>query len=517
MKNQTGGRVARATLAGVLVTLVVSIAAVATRIDNPALLKPFGTDEADYVRALSNGLVANYLGTNERSGVQFVREVAVEYKATGWARPFQEDWEKHDAAGLRHYHPPLGLYPMAALAGAGLRDERTLRLIPLVLGVLTCLCAGLLASLMADGRSRFASALIAGLLVASSPYHVAASTELSFHVAFGLLSTLTLVCLVMTSGTRHIGWWCAASASFALTILTVPYWLILLPPYLWVGWSTIRRTAGATRAALSALGAAVGALVVAWPPFLAHAAFVKPLMMYGGIILKPLPGTATTSSWLTQLGLTHWLTIVCVATGLAGLLWSRSRVPRSWIPAALFCAGFIVVNVRVAHMKPLYGSDLIAPLSALAAASAASLGPVPQSVVVVAALGVSLYARISTGRQDSTPPWRSEMDALSHSLSGARVLVTPRPAGAIVAYYAQDSHVVLDSGNATDVSELRASAARGEIDAVLQWGGTAEPGGAARELMRVDPDATFLIARTPVQLTRLAARPAIKKELTPTH
>lgn len=506
--NGFTGRGTSGWLAHVLVWLIVLIAAVATRIDHQALPRPFGTDEADYVRALSLGLRANYLGANERSGVAFVREVVSEYTNTGWARPFQRDWERRDAAGLRHYHPPLGLYPVAALAGAGQRVEEKLRLVPVAIGIAACLCAALLASLMTEGRARPIAALIAGLLVASSPYHVAVSTELSFHAAFTLLSTLALVCLVMTSRTGQLNWWYAASAMLGLTILTVPYWLVVVPPYLWVGWWTIRPSAGTARTALSGLAGIVAALLAAWPPFLASAGFVKPVLMYGGIILKPLPGGATSGTWLFELATTHWLLVGSLATGLAGMVWMRSRVPASLIPAALFCMVFLLVNARVAHMKPLYAGDLIAPLAALAAASLVALGPVLQASVAATALGLFVHAMVSTRAPDSVPMWRSEMDALSRSLNGARVLVTPRPAGALVAYYAQGSRVVLDSGDARDVSALRAAAARSDIDVVLQWGPTFEPGGVVRELMGTAPHASFTIDRTRVRLSRLRPLPA---------
>ena len=503
MIAMTWGRSTRRYLAWILVCSVVLIAAVATRTGQQTLGKPFGTDEADYVRAFSYGLASTFWGANERSGSEFALEVVNEFRTTGWARPFQRDWERLDAAGLRHYHPPLGLYPVAALTGAGVRDERTLRLIPVTLGVLACLCAALLASFMTEMRAQPIAALIAGLLVASSPYHMVASTELSFHAAFTLLSTLSLAFLVKTTRTGGTGWWCAASAAVGLTVLTVPYWIALLPPYLWVGWSVVRRETGVSRAATYGLGTIAATLLAAWPPFLVTAGFIKPVLMYGGIILKPLPGTATSTSWLVQLSTSHWLTIFCLASGLVWCVMARSRVPRQLIPVALYCAGFLLVTARVAHMKPLYGADLIAPLSALAAASVVALSPMLRLSVAGIALGLSVSAMVAANRLHEAPSWRSEMDAMSRSLKGARVLVTPRPAGAIVAYYAQDSHVVLDSGEATDVSALRAAANRNELDVVLQWGSSFEPGGVARELVARHPDASYMIGHTPVHLTRL--------------
>lgn len=502
----------RPVLLNAAVYVVVALAAVAARIDHPSLSKPFGTDEADYVRALSFGFGANYLGTRERTGFAFLRDVVREYRATGWARPFARDWEQEDAAGLRHYHPPVGLYPVAALVGRGVRHERTLRLVPVTLGVLTCVFAAMLAGSMTEPRGQPLASLVAGLLTASSPYHVAVSTELSFHAAFALLLTLCLLCLVMTTRRRTLGWWYAASAMFGLSVLTVPYWLLIVPAYTWVAWSTSRH-AGVTRTSLSALAIIVGTWLVAWPPFVLAAGAVKPALMYGGILLKPLPGSSTSGGWLAQLAATHWLTTLCLAAGLAGLALKRLRARPMWVPTAIFLAGFVLINARVAHMKPLYAGDTIAPLTAMAAASVVSVSPVLSVPAAVAATLSSIQTIVATRQQPLPTGWRTEMRALVRSLNGATVLVTPRPAGPMLTYYAAGARVVVDSSDVEDGRVLRQSAARGEMNAVLQWGPSAEPGGVARDLLRGEPDATFTIDQTVVRLTWLTAptgEPAVR-------
>ena len=229
--------------------------------------------------------------------------------------------------------------------------------------------------------------------------------------------------------------------------------------------------------------------------------------MYGGIVLKPLPGSATATSWLVRMAATHWLALGCLAAGLVGLTVKRLGVPTLLIPTVLYCTGFALVNARVTHMKPLYAADLIPPLSALAAASVVTLGSIVPALVAVTALGVSVQMLVSARARERPPTWRPEMDALSRTLRDARVLVTPRPAGAMVAYYAR-CEVVLDSANAADVAALRAAAARGEIDIVVQWGPRSEPGGLARELAGSSAHESFTIEQTRVQLTRLTPRPA---------
>jgi hypothetical protein len=58
--------------------VVVAAVAVSLRWRNADADSPFGTDEADYVRAMAYGPAAAYFGTHERSGLSLLRDVVAD-------------------------------------------------------------------------------------------------------------------------------------------------------------------------------------------------------------------------------------------------------------------------------------------------------------------------------------------------------------------------------------------------------------------------------------------------------
>lgn len=492
-------------------TLVVASGAV-VRWQSPGFDQMLGTDEADYVRAMSDGAAAAYLGSRERSGIAFATEVVDEYRRTGWARPFKRDWDADDAAGLRHYHPPLAFYPLGVLAGSGVTDERTLRTVPLATSLLACAAAFILALALLRGAApvvQVSLATAAGLLTAASPYHAEASMTIGSHAAFSLLSTLTLVALTRVVQTSEPRWWIAACAAFGLAILTVPYWALLVPAGLVAWWLGVPRARRVRQLGIGLL-AMLAATLVAWPPFVVEAAFTKPIFMYAGLIVNPLVEDSTPGRWLVDLARTHALLI---ALGLAGLaaapLLHRDQL-KAFLPAAIFVAGFIGLNLRVAHMKTLYASDVIAPMAALACALVGlAIGRLPRLAAATLAAGVAIAAATTMmwprgPVAPETLTWRQPLRELNDDLAGKRVLVTPRPAGAMVKYYVPAATVLLDSNHPDDVAELGRAVESGQIDAVLRWGGTTEPSGVAAGLIEAArPAGTTRVDETPVTWWRI--------------
>jgi hypothetical protein len=493
-----------------ILILAGSLSAVA-RLGHPGMDRMLGTDEADYVRALSLGLASNYFGLSERSGYTFVRQVFDEYRATGWARPFQRDWEAGDAAGLRHYHPPLSLYPLGFVNGPQTAGERALRTVPVVTSVLAVLATVWLAFVLLHGVSRSVQLLLsatAGTLVALSPYHIGASMEIGAHAAFSLLSTLVLVALSLAVRQREPRWWIAGCAAMGLAMLTVPYWALLVPPVLLVWWAVVRGEPRSRRTlGLGALAALV-ALLIGWPPFVVEAAFVKPALMYAGIILRPLSSSQTPGAWVIALSRSHVVLAVLTIGGLAlAPMLPRDRW-RALGPAALFVAGFFVLNLRVGHMKELYASDVIAASAALGVALfGLGLRKIHPRIAFVAAV-LALTAALVSGRGAFTSPagdsrWRAVLAGLDEEFAGERVLVTPRAAGAIVKYYAPRAEIVLDSDHPDDVKALRAAMGAHDIDVVFRWGSGWEPGGVAeRVTARLDPAGSANVSGTVVSWWR---------------
>jgi hypothetical protein len=465
-----------------------------------------GSDEADYVRAMEYGLTANYLGTRERSGVEFVSEVLREYRQTGWARPFDRDWRTGDAAGLRHYHSPVAFYPVAAVLGMGVRDEHALRLVPFVTGALGLLAAVLLSFELTATLPvpvRLVMSAIAGVLSAASPYHLVASHEISPHAAFALFSCLSLFGLTRTLRLPGRFWWIFACAATSLAALTVPYWVLLLPPVAWTWWRK-RRTHSQGASVAAGLVTAVLVALLAWPPFVLEVGFVKPILMYGGILLRPLQSVQTPGTWLLDLAQSHPVMAVLGLAGLTVLVKGRGATRWAAAPTLIFAVGFLVLNLRVGHMKPLYASDAVLPLAALACSTAgAALVAAAGRWAPVAAAGI-LIASVLAFRPvppapDGGADWRRVTAALEQQFSGERILVTPRPAGAVAKYYWRRTEVVLDSGHPNDVPAISQALTSGRIAAIVQWGRTFEPGGAAKGAVADRPkDGTAEVSGTTV-------------------
>jgi hypothetical protein len=91
--------------------------------------------------------------------------------------------------------------------------------------------------------------------------------------------------------------------------------------------------------------------------------------------------------------------------------------------------------------------------------------------------------------------WRDRLSELNERFAGQSILVTPRPAGAMVKYYLHDANVLLDSSHPDDRRAFSGRLASGQLQAVLRWGVTVEPGGFAGELIG---------SRAPTGATRVA-------------
>lgn len=440
----------------------------------------FGTDEADYARAMAYGPAAAYFGTHERSGFTFIQSVVSDYRATGWARPFKRDWDSGDSAGLRHYHPPVGLYPVAIMMSAGVTDERVLRRVPALTSALSCMAAVWLAWLLLPTTEvvpRAAAAATAGLLAALSPFHAQNGMELGSHALFSLASTLALCAIVRFSQSGARPWWRAAWVCTAVAMLTVPYWALLIPSLAWAGWNA-RGIVAPRRLVIDAALSAVATLLLVWPPFLLEAGFAKAILMYGGLLIRPL--MASHSSWITTPSLAHAVMLAMLVVTLIGVLTSSNVRLRAGVgaPVALFVIGFALLNARVTHLKPLYAGDVIAAAAALSV-MAVLIVPKRWTTVVAVAVALLLLAKTLSVTPPPSSEWRTKMAVLDRQLAGHQVLVTPRAAGAILVYYLRDSHVVLDSNDPGDRESILRQIADHRIDDVVRLGPDPETGGAA--------------------------------------
>jgi hypothetical protein len=478
------------------VTLAVIVIATLWRLNAASVSQMLGTDEADYVRAARYGSLAHYMASQERSGTAMLLEVIAGVRSGASPRPFNRDWDADDAAGLRHYHPPLALYPVAALARRGVTSEAGLRLPGVVYGILAALASALLAwRLLAAVPQgvQAAMAAAAGLLTASSPYHVLASTEIGPHALFSLLSTLVLAALTEAAWTGSRRWWLLACAVAGLTLLTVPYWALLVPPVLWVWWRGRPLNPRPWRTLGWGAVVAGAAATVAWPPFLLEAAFVKPILMYVGIVLEPL-GSRPPGQWVLNFSSSHRLFAAMTLGGIAAFPVHDQRTRARAIPALLFVMSFVLVNLRVGHMKPLYVADVVPALAAVAAGGVGALivyaarirrfNAGMASTALAAAVVVAAAPPIMNA---PTRQWHERLDQLGRQFESDRVLVTPRAAGAILKYYLPHTTIVLDSNHPADVPDLERQIGGGDLRAVIRWGNLTEPGGPAAAVTKARP------------------------------
>jgi hypothetical protein len=475
-----------------LILVIVAAAALIVRWRQPHLDIMLETDEADYVRASSYGAWANYIGARERSGAAFAGEVFKEYRRTGSSHAYAREWEADDASALRHYHPPLAFYPVGVLAGSGIRDERTMRAAPLVTGVLACLASALLAYVLLAGTApslRLLFSATAGMVTAASAYHALGSTTITPHAAFSLLSTITLLALTRAVQTSAARWWIAASALLGVTLLTVPYWTLLIVAALWVWMWGLREGRRSIRLLVYACISVAIAITIGWPPAILGLGMVKPVLLYLSIALHPPDVGRATGDWIPAFFLVHPLLTVLLLVGIVSLWVATPEQRRSAVPTLLFALGFFLLNLRVSYMKPLYVSDVIPATAALAAALsgwAAMKLPSRVSAIpgVVALTAAAVSVILVPAPQAASSGWRQTLSTLDTRFAGQHVLVTPRPAGAMVKYYLTRANIVLDSDDPGEVGALRAKLAAGGIDAVLGWGGAVDRNGAAVDATR---------------------------------
>jgi hypothetical protein len=474
-----------------LVLALVAMAALHVRQQQSHLDVMLDTDEADYVRASRYGPLASYIGSRERSGAVFAVEVIDDYRRTGSSHAYAREWDADDASALRHYHPPFAFYPVAMLTRLH-PDERTMRMVPLATGVLASVVSALLAYVLLAGSSvtvRLLFSAAAGVATAASPYHALTSTTIGPHAAFSLLSTLTLVALARAVQTSSARWWIAASASLGATLLTIPYWILLIVAGLWVWIWGLQEGRRSVRLLLLGCATALVVMTLAWPPGVLTLGMAKPVLLYLSIAMNPPDVGRAIGDWIPAFVRAHPLMTGLLLVGIAGLWLAPVRQRRAAVPALIFTIGFVLLNLRVSYMKPLYVGDVIPAAAALGCALAAmALTRLPSRITTSAAVVILVLVSGSAVRTAAvsrpSPDWRRALSELDERLAGQRLLVTPRQAGAMVKYYLPHTRVSLDSDDPGEVRQLREQLAEGNFDVVLAWNGVIDPRGASADVTR---------------------------------
>jgi hypothetical protein len=202
------------------------------------------------------------------------------FQANRWDAPELRDPQR--LLRLRHYHPPLTAYAVAA-AGRWGKDDRTLRVPFILAGCLTVsllyLCGVSLFAEQARSSSRSSDtrrspylprlvSLVCAVVLIATPAHIRASS----HALPWAFITLWLVALTWTllkyGETRGPGWIVAVCAVLGGLFITSEYLfpvllaLLVAAPFLL--WNAVKEPAGRKRIALALAGGVAVFLVIAW-------------------------------------------------------------------------------------------------------------------------------------------------------------------------------------------------------------------------------------------------------------
>ncbi len=406
-------------------------------------------DESDYAMALSQGFTASYLGLSEASGWAFISQLITDRRNGVRSHPWREEYLTGDASAKRHLHPPVGLYPSTLLFSFGWTDERLLRAVPLVLGLLACLATGVLAFQTYHGSDpvmRRIAAIAAVSIVAVSPFHIAISVNYSFHAAYGLFSTAFLAACVLAARRRSLGWWYASCALWAACMLTIEYAILLVPSLVLTLWLTWPHDNPRPRRLLAAAGTGLvwiaATITVLWPPYLWRLAAIKPALVYLNLVLNPVSESGLGSNWGMALAERHWaLALLAIALPIG--LSAAPKAARRWAwPVVIYAALFVLANLRVSHMKELYAGHLVLVLAALVCAYVLPLlerTPVMPRAAALAFLTAVLAVQTIREPRATTMPWRDGMAELEARSRGRVVLATPV---SIFGYYLREATIL---------------------------------------------------------------------------
>jgi hypothetical protein len=267
----------------------------------------------------------------------------------------------------------------------------------------------------------------------------------------------------------------------AFCILTLEYWVLLVPGMLFTLALLAKREERPIRWA--AKEALMGALLLAatagilWPPFLFSLSYLNTVAIYLKFMVSPLPTEEFSRHWLRSLLAAHPFLLSAFAASGAGLFALpalRSAGKKSplaeyapWVPLILFALGFIVLNMRVAHMKPLYAAHLVPSLAVLAALlfglAWGRLGAWRWGALAVLAIGFSIQARDHFTRFQ-LKPWEGQVASIREETRGKQVLaVFNYP---FFEYYLDGARVTAGWTTEEELAAAKADLAQGRYDVV---------------------------------------------------
>lgn len=313
---------------------------------------PLGYDEADYVRAVQKGFFANWSDADEISPVEFVQTgVKALNGEISRSQLSAMVRERPSTMFLRHYHPPLALYPAFLTQHLAPQDKPELGL---RLAMVAWCVAG--ASLIALLAYKTPAGTVSPwvVLVPASTSLAQSLTGFNMHVPFGILALLTVLLWRWYEQSGKPAARLLTSASMAATLATVEYGLPfagIMILVMGIRFFRSQNRSGYLRQVLSAAATTIAFLTVLWPGGIIQMGLLRSYIFQAYIAIKRLPDEkpAFESAWSmisvkwnsSPVELVLGMVILLLCCGWIARLWRSSPVLTG---STLFCVAVAVLQ-----------------------------------------------------------------------------------------------------------------------------------------------------------------------------
>jgi hypothetical protein len=344
------------------IAIVIAVSAFAVRI--PLCSDDYlRSDAADYLRAVQSGFIPSYL---DLESTTFMDAVRLFMNKTGpGAYPWDHLYRQGDASALRHFHVPASLYPHA-IAAAHKASNRTHRLIAAAIGSVTC---GMTAAYLLQAGVSPLFAIGVGAVLAVNPVFVQATTDVSPHPAFLLVSISFLFAFsrFLREGSHTALATSGVLLGIAVAILELSPALIVAAAlaYLYTRWRGAVHYPRPARLLIITAATGLAAALIAWPGgftrggyLTAYGVFAAQALFRRNELFGSRPGWQIIYDRLFQND--ALLAAACVAgvAGLAILVW-RKRIGPDIALFALYTVIAFLLNFGNGFRNATYASEVV--------------------------------------------------------------------------------------------------------------------------------------------------------------
>ncbi|MGA2115961.1 MAG: hypothetical protein ABSH56_14560 [Bryobacteraceae bacterium] len=352
---------------------------------------PFAYDEADYMYAGTRGFTANFLDRDAIPFSQYVRKgLELAHHPEERTSVSQFVRSSGDLSFYRHYHGPVYAYWLALCHAFGAQSEVAYRASGIPLHALAALALFWL-FLAAFPELPPEAAFLAAVLFVMNRTALVAATFITQHVAFEVLSLVTLFAAAQFFRTGQIRWWyltaVLAAAGFATVEIAAVLIGALLLSLVLLRWQDgFRALAG-----LLARGAAwfLLALVVLWPKGLLELNALKGYLYlaYMAIERKTFSPISAIDLWIFKIKTYPAEFVLPLAAMLAGVwLIRRPKARPALVPFVCYGVLFFLVTLKVTAPFTYYHASL---MSTLAVVAGCVLGEIWLHTRVLARIGIA--------------------------------------------------------------------------------------------------------------------------------